>query len=365
MNKFIKITAVALVALMLAVTLCACNSSTTLPLIRWTDEELVYNISLADIYTTLTYDETSYTVDYDVNSYGDYVLDQVMPLAVNGTRTVKIETVNKAASEFADNAAFPDTFYKITNTTLANESYSPTSFSSQQTAESTYASVLVSADAFAIVLKTEIVSVTYFNESFKPIQSTKSVLTPYVGFSAQLVENYRLDVSYDYENLSISSTVTDLVTNAVTEQSAAMSESEVYYDNEQLFLAVRAFDQSDTAFENAVSLSIYDGVTNTVTALSLTLNRKVVRPLYNNRTNAYEFTEVNEMSATTTGFTIYLFNTCNDTDSFVKASNGRTVYRYSTVKFQQGFWSFVLDFTKTDANTSAIYNSLFVATESD
>ena len=340
MNKF-KIIALFLVLVLSFTTFAGCQSTPTYAQTRWEmGEALVYNVNLVNT-EKISYNNLEYTRDYDLVSEVSENPDQIKPVAVSGTVTVEISESTRQDAQFA-----------ITTTTNVVETYNKTDVTVELSA---FAETLVSSDATQVQLRTSIESVVHFSENLSPVYSEKTAVAPYVGRTHQGAENYKVTATYN------ATTIETCLQNFATEQTTenvVEKASSTTYDSAQLFLILRALDQSSAGFESTVAVAVFDPITLTTFGINVTLARNVERMVFNQRESTEKLCTVNEMQASSGGFLTRIYNTNHETDSFVKQDTGSVVRRYTTVKIQQGYWTLELDLSST---TDAIINKVVSA----
>ena len=347
-TNFIKTISLVLVLTLVFTLVAGCTpTAPTYSYTRWENETLVYNISLANYETvkeTIGDTTTEYTQDYNI--YADLPnYDKIVPTDVNGEKVV---TISKLAGETVT--------YKMTTTIEAVEIYDKSVDNGQFDLVKTFETTS------SVGLKTVITNETVFDEGFNPISSSRDVLSCYVGNQHKEQYSYTLEVEYENKVATIS-----FVDRIANETKTATFDGSIYsflLDSDQLLLYARSLDQSDSAFQGTVSVATFDALAcvlnpnaNPVVNITFNLARSVKRAVFNNAEDIWYFVKVNEMSLFHTNFGYYIYNTCNDVDGIQLGTTG-TRCKYSTVKVQEGYWVYELDFTNQDQNTQTIWDSL-------
>ena len=314
---------------------------------RWDAETLTYQISLANYEkVTEVYGDTTTEYTQDYNIYEDLPnYDKIKPLDVNGSKTVQIEKIQGETVT-----------YKMTTSIEAVEIYDLSVDNGQ------FDLVKISSTSTSVSLRTVIVNEMVFDESFNPIASSRDVVSCYVGNLHKEAYSYTLDVEYSDKVANVE--YFDRVANDTKTASFDLSNYSFFIDSDQLLLYARSLDQGENAFGGTVAVATFDALNcvlnadaNPVVTITFNLAKSVKRAIYNNALQQWHFLDVNEMSLSNGTFGFYLYNTCNTVDG-IQLGTTSVRCKHSTVKIQDGYWVYELDFTVQTQEVNTIWNSL-------
>ena len=348
--------ALLLLCLLLAATfLAACNNTpATQKFIRWSDEEHVFNISLAD------FDEseekvfnTYYDANYDKDFYKDIAIqgetfsshDEVRPTAVVGTYSLSIKLLGTDRWQLTGKqtlfAQYPDSAVRLSAEDLAK-----VRASAEELAEKAPA---LSEDGSNVVLKSEIETGVIFKDT--PSQTPVSSYTDSHGFyigtnNHQQISFYKVETTYTETDKNIIATVTF---DGKTEESKEYKLSNAnLIDGNQLLTYIRSFDKSETSFQDTPSVQMFDPLTGTAVAATFGFGYdNPMRITDEHRETTQKNVRLNIVTVSVAGTAYMCQENVPDTVACDKMK-GVDRNLFTTVRFRVGYLAYELaDYTQT------------------
>ena len=387
-----KIALLIIVILALSVALVACNpTAKTTIRVRWKEETHVYSISLADFASNTLSDEIFNFYDIDgnpidrtgnnadsiyckdvafSNEFKDW--DEVRPLAVKGTYTVKIKPSTDGTS-YCDVETTQEMCvkYSLTDFKDLNEMES-----AKATAEQLAKYKLTEEDNTVILWSSTETAVRFENvPAQKPLSSSTKVNGFYVGKIAQMLTNYEITTTYDYEGKSPVATVTlKTADDEKTEDVKISSTVGNFIDSNQILMYLRSLEKS-TDFPSSPSVSVFNPYTKTSQTanfgMSRTFNVILTNPSHQDSVLATKLPVVSvtigrnsfmvqeSLPSTLAEHDLDLFSKTNTTD---KDGNVITtkVSNFTTVRFRVGYFAYEIDYAaeQNTANWDEIWAAL-------
>ncbi len=225
---------------------------------RWGESETwTYNISLANFADPVTTSNGSYFRDFlaagETNPFGD-ALDRIAPNALTGTYVVTIKQDIKNDT----------TTVSATQTMVA-------SYDANLVDESAFdQSIIVEQNNETISLKSvQETKVTFQNGTQIPVSSHTKSNGFYIGKLNQSMSTYEISTEYKVEGKKVVAKVTQ---GDKTEEVALANTNVI--DTNQVLMFVRSYDKTETGFQDAPQVMVFDPLTKSTKRLTMQYTAK-------------------------------------------------------------------------------------------
>lgn len=322
--------------------------------IRWTSDEYTFNITLADFIDESKDDFNKYTKDgstyyKDVSSVGEIFSqwDEIRPLGVDGTYTLKIE---KSASASYWTVTTDQTIYAQYNKADLEKADSWTDLQTLQ-ATSDDETSLTPTDNTVILKSTTNTEVVFKDTTDQtPISSWTEVNGFYIGKAHQQVTKYKVETTYDTDAKRPTASISIDGAEAIEYKFARGAK---FIDSNQLLLYLRSLDKNYSGgFPSSTYVTVFNPYTQLaqMATFGLTYDAKMVLTDSQRLTTTNGVEHAEEVYTSLNVVSVMIGNTTfmqqenlphalKDVDSLP----GTDKAKYTTVRFRVGYLAYELN----------------------
>ena len=381
-----KIALIVIMILALSLLLAACTQpAVTAIRIRWDKEEThVFNITLADFANEQSssdpfnyyYADGSATTKTDSNKdlvYSKDIAfsnefrnwDEVKPLAVGGTYTLKIIPATDASSScVVETKQVIYAKYNLKTDTVSGVDFGKYSelrnaeTAAEKTAEEYRAFGLTKGAGETILKSTVTTTVTFENViSQKPLSSSVTVNGFYVGTENQNITKYSVSTEYVYEkNKKPVAKIT--MDGNTTEYTFPKNSEGKFIDSNQILTYLRSLDKS-ASFQDSPSISVFNPYTKSLQKANFGLVYDYKVLLTDNTRDNPLATNLSVVSVTVGNNSFMMQENLTNKLADKELDVFHSGSKYTTVRFRVGYLAYEIDYANA-ANTTN-WNDIWTA----
>ncbi|MCH5151770.1 MAG: hypothetical protein J1F65_03835 [Clostridiales bacterium] len=378
-----KLALLLLLLLVATVLLAACNQpEATTADVRWYKEKHVFRITLADIRIGennsmyfATYDEkgeltsnskSSYRKDKAIAGESLASKDEVMPVKVDGTYTLTIDTKSDATGRCVVTGEQVLYLQYMLQSTVQGETVDLTEWQELDLVKAPSEEIpagLVNDDKNIVLKSTTTTVVEFINQTQQPISSSTNVVGFYIGKAHRQVTKYDVSTTYNFKEKKPTATVTVGNEEPVTYELKSSSNVKLI-DSNQILMYVRSLSKTEGSLQDNHSAYVFDPLTGKTQAASFngyTYQDRVILTNPDVDPEQKLFTTVNSVAVTIGG---NAFMQQDNVPQTVKEDQTTistvTRAKLTTIHFRVGYLSYEIEYSNEEniVDWSAIWQAL-------
>lgn len=351
-----KTALILLLVLALSLVFAGCNQTEqTESIPRWGNEQYTFNITKADFESSAVFNNETFVKEPFISAYeiNPERMDELVPEDVSGTYVTKIQlSADETQCTYTTQQTLYVQYKTETLTALASYNEIAATLQTMTIAPDSEENPFSEHEGLTTLKSTTDTEVVFLRESSQRPLSSKTVVNGfYLGKTHQEISLYDVTTTYDWENGSakvVYNNRADETKSSTATNKLNYSSATKIIDANQVLLFARSLEKTSTKFQDNPGVQIYQPLNNTVYVASFFFTYSN-NTMLTNAENQSAYVKLNSLSVIVNDSVLVTqlnlpdtVNSDNKNLDSISIGSGKTLNKYTTVRFRSGVYSYQL-----------------------